>query len=138
MSYFFAPRTLVLALSAAATLFVTDLQAQTPAPALPDPATTTVGALGWMQGFPPAADKQITFENPASNVYPRTRWVFSHVRELVPTANVWRGGGAPSPLPAAPRDLDGIAFKSMTGEQLNFGQMLTRTYTDGILVMHRG
>ena len=32
-------------------------QAQTPsAPALPDPATTSVGAMGWMQGFPPPAD----------------------------------------------------------------------------------
>ena len=109
------------------------------APALPDPAATSVGTLGWMQGFPPAADKQITFDNPAgAGRLPRTRWSYSHVRETVPTANVWRGSGLPSPLPAAPRDLSGISFKAMGGEQLNFGDMLTRTYTDGILVLHRG
>ena len=62
--------------------------AQNPPPALPDPATTTVDALGWMQGFPPPPDKLITFDNPAGSVYPRTRWTFSHVRETVPTRNV--------------------------------------------------
>lgn len=112
--------------------------AQNPPPALPDPATTTVDALGWMQGFPPPPDKLITFDNPAGSVYPRTRWSFSHVRETVPTRNVWRGGGAPSPLPAAPRDLDGVPFKSLGGADMTFGQMITGTYTDGILVLHRG
>ncbi len=113
-------------------------RAQTP-PALPDPAATSVGALGWMQGFPPTADKQIVFENPMSGAFPRNRWTFSHVRELGPTTNVWRGPGAASPLAAAPRDLDGVTFKALgSGEDLNFGQMLTRTYTDGVLVLHKG
>ncbi|RYF30322.1 MAG: class C beta-lactamase-related serine hydrolase, partial [Comamonadaceae bacterium] len=102
-------------------------------------AATSVGAMGWMQGFPPPADKQIVFENPMSAAFPRNRWTFSHVRELGPTANVWRGSGAASPLTAAPRDLDGVAFKALvTGEDLTFGQMLTRTYTDGVLVLHKG
>ena len=114
-------------------------QAQTPPPALPDPAATAVEAMGWMQGFPPPPDKRITFDNPASGAFPRIRWTFSHIRETVPTANVWRGSAAPSPLPAAPRDLDGIAFTPLTGgDAQNFGQMLTRTYTDGILVLHKG
>ncbi|WP_082754903.1 serine hydrolase domain-containing protein [Variovorax sp. PAMC 28711] len=129
-------------LALAATFFsftMTISQAQTPpTPALPDPATTSVGAMGWMQGFPPTVDKQIVFENPMSGAFPRNRWTFSHVRELGPTANVWRGSGAGSALVTAPRELDGIAFKSMSGEDLNFGQMLTRTYTDGVLVLHKG
>ena len=110
----------------------------TPPATLPDPVATSVQALGWMQGFPPPADKQLTFANPMGGVFPRNRWSFSHVRETVPTANVWRGSGAPGTLPTAPIELDGIAFTSMTGEALNFGQMITRTYTDGILVLHRG
>lgn len=113
----------------------TVIHAQTPS----DPVATSVEAMGWMQGFPPPPDKQLTFDNPASGVFPRNRWTFSHVRETVPTANVSRGTGVASALPAAPRDLDGITFKALvSGEELNFGQMLTRTYTDGILVMHRG
>ena len=112
--------------------------AQTPAPKLPDPKATTVDALGWMKGFPPAADKQITFDNPAGGVYPRTRWSYSHIRETVPTSNVWRGTGAPAVLPVALRNLDGLRFKSMGGKDLSFEQMLEGTYTDGILVMHKG
>ena len=124
-----------LALSA----IISIAHAQTAAPALPDPASTTVQAMGWMQGFPPPPDKLITFDNPAGNVYPRLRWTFSHIRELVPTANVWRGAGAPSPLRAAPMDLDNVRFKVMgTGEELTFAQSLERNYTDGIVVLHKG
>ncbi|MEJ1172233.1 serine hydrolase domain-containing protein [Variovorax sp. CCNWLW235] len=132
------------ALAAAFTLIAvnTSSNAQTPAPAAPpDPAATSVEAMGWMKGFPPPPDKLITFDNPAGGVFPRTRWSFSHVRETVPTANVWRGSGAPSPLPAAPRsDIEAVTFKPLgsTGETVTFAQMIPRTYTDGILVMHRG
>ncbi|MGJ7507631.1 serine hydrolase domain-containing protein [Variovorax sp. GT1P44] len=121
-----------------ASLWSSMSNAQNPPPALPDPATTTVDALGWMQGFPPPPDKLITFDNPSGSVYPRTRWSFSHVRESVPTRNVWRGGGQPSPLPAAPRDLDSVPFKTLGGADMTFAQMITGTYTDGILVLHRG
>ncbi len=110
-------------------------------PPLPDPVATSVQALGWMQGFPPAPDKVIAFDDPRGNVYPRTRWTFSHIRELVPTANVWRGPGAALPLPAAatPVDPRQVRFKALgSGEDLDFEQMLARTYTDGILVLHRG
>ncbi|WP_051303722.1 serine hydrolase domain-containing protein [Comamonas composti] len=112
---------------------------QTPQPSLPDPAATTVQAMGWMQGFPPAPDKLITFDNPVGNAYPRSRWTFSHIRELVPTANVWRGPGNPVALPQALRDLDGVRFKALgSGEELSFGESLARNYTDGILVLHQG
>ena len=124
---------------AAGTLFAMNTaSAQTPPSTLPDPAATSVEALGWMQGFPPPPDKLVTFDNPTSGAFPRNRWTFSHVRETVPTANVWRGSGAAGPLPAASRELDGVVFQSLGGETLNFGQMVTRTYTDGILVLHRG
>jgi CubicO group peptidase (beta-lactamase class C family) len=133
------------ALAVAFTLLaVNTSNAQTPAPAaLPDPAATSVDALGWMKGFPPPPDKQITFDNPAGGVFPRTRWSFSHVRETVPTTNVWRGSGAASPLPSAPRnDIEAVTFKPLgsagSEETVTFAQMIPRTYTDGILVMHRG
>ena len=131
------------ALAAAFTLLaVNTTSAQTPTPAaLPDPAATSVDAMGWMKGFPPPPDKLITFDNPAGGVFPRTRWSFSHVRETVPTANVWRGAGAASPLPSgtSPVQIEAVTFKPLGGDQtLNFAQMISGTYTDGILVMHRG
>ena len=123
----------------ALTAMVSAIHAQTAAPALPDPASTSVQAMGWMQGFPPAADKLITFDNPVGNTFPRIRWTFSHIREITPTANVWRGPGAPSALRSAPVDIEQVRFKVMgTGEELTFAQALDRNYTDGILVMHKG
>ncbi|MDH6591713.1 CubicO group peptidase (beta-lactamase class C family) [Variovorax sp. TBS-050B] len=136
------PPRAALAAAALALLAVnTSTSAQTAAPAaLPDPQATSVEALGWMKGFPPPPDKLITFDNPAGGVFPRTRWSFSHVRETVPTANVWRGGGAASPLPAAPRaDLEAVRYRPLGSDQtMSFAQMIAGTYTDGILVLHRG
>ncbi|WPH20212.1 serine hydrolase domain-containing protein [Variovorax paradoxus] len=132
-------RTALAAVFALLAVNTTISQAQAPA-SPPDPAATSVEAMGWMKGFPPPPDRLITFDDPAGGVFPRTRWSFSHVRETVPTANVWRGSGAPSPLPAAPRsDLEAVTFKPLGSEEtVSFGQMIPRTYTDGILVLHRG
>lgn len=132
-------RTALAAVFALLAVNTTISQAQAPA-SPPDPAATSVEAMGWMKGFPPPPDRLITFDDPAGGVFPRTRWSFSHVRETVPTANVWRGSGTPSPLPAAPRsDLEAVTFKPLGSEEtVSFGQMIPRTYTDGILVLHRG
>ena len=79
---------------------------------LADPAATTVEALGWMRGFPPPPERRIRFDDPAGyGSFPRNRWAFSHMRELAPTANVWRGAGAPRPLPAAARPIDPRAVR---------------------------
>lgn len=93
--------------------------------------------LGWMQGFPPAADKLIV-HSPAASSFPRHRWSFSHLRELVPTATVWRGNGAVRALPRAERDIGTLTFTDADGTRRTFEEMLALTYTDGILVMHRG
>lgn len=141
MAFALPPAALAAASFALLAVMNTSASAQTPAPAaLPDPQATSVEALGWMQGFPPPPDKLITFDNPAGGAYPRTRWSFSHIRETVPTANVWRGSGAAGPLPAAPRpELEDVRFKPLGSDRtMSFGQMIPATYTDGILVMHRG
>lgn len=68
---------------------------------------------------------------------PWNRWSFQHVREMVPTAEVWRGRGDPSSLPRRPQNLDGILYKSEAGEK-NIAQFLETTFTDGFIVLHRG
>lgn len=93
--------------------------------------------MGWMQGFPPAADKQVTFNNYLR--FPHTRWAFSHIRELLPTATVGRAGTAASPLPQAPRtDIDALEFQLADGTSMTWAQSLDANYTDGIIVLHRG
>jgi CubicO group peptidase (beta-lactamase class C family) len=68
---------------------------------------------------------------------PFNRWTFQHAREIVPTAEVWRGSQPASPLPRAPRALDAISYR---GEQSDstLGRFLDSSFTDGFLVMHRG
>ncbi|WP_417661478.1 serine hydrolase domain-containing protein [Pseudomonas sp.] len=94
--------------------------------------------LGLMQGTPPAADKVVNFSNFLQ--FPFTRWSFSHIREVVPTVQVSRGGGAVSVLPRAERDdIDGLSFKPIGSDKpMTWKQSLAANYTDGIVVLHRG
>jgi len=119
-------------------LLATPLLAQTP-PNLPDAAASDPAALGWMKGAPPPADRMIRFADGSHYRFPQLRWSFSNFRQLAPTTAVWRGEGAATVLP---RDetagLDEVAFKTLGGEPMTWGRMLSATYTDGILVMHKG
>lgn len=98
--------------------------------------------LGWMQGSPPPPDKVIRFEDDQFLNFPRNRWALSHMRELVPTVNVWRGRrhtcdlGAPSA--ADEETIDRLQFNDLYGRQRRWDDSLADTYTDGIAVLHRG
>ncbi|WP_426398555.1 serine hydrolase domain-containing protein [Ralstonia sp. R-29] len=93
--------------------------------------------MGWMQGFPPPPDRIIRFDM-AGNMFPRTRYGYSHVREFVPTRVIWRGDGPVSKLPRAERDISGVLFTDPNGTRRTFSEALKLTYTDGILVVHKG
>jgi CubicO group peptidase (beta-lactamase class C family) len=111
------------------------------APAPSQPATaaeTDPNALGFMQGFPPAPDKTITFQNGSFRSFPELRWSWSNIRQLVPTVNVWRGAGGASALPRAERDIGGSKSTTMDGRPMTFDGMLAETYADGIAVLHKG
>jgi len=106
--------------------------------ASPDAEASDPQKMGWMQGFPPAPDKLIKFANGSNYQFPRTRWSFSHGRELGPTSNVWHGAGPVSVLPVALRDLDKLRFADEKGSDISWADMQARTYTDSILVLHKG
>lgn len=112
--------------------------AQSQPPKFPDAAVSNPQVQGWMQGFPPAAEKTILFSNGSFYRFPATRWSFSHLRELVPTKNVSRGDGPFTSLPRSERHLDDLPFTDMKGNPLTWSQSLLLNYTDGILVLHQG
>jgi CubicO group peptidase (beta-lactamase class C family) len=95
-----------------------------------------------MQGAPPPVAQRVRFEDDRFLEHPQNRWALSHIRELVPTATVWRGPGAPSDLGSAPHDveaaIDELVFTDLEGGSHTWPESLVRTYTDGILVLHRG
>jgi CubicO group peptidase (beta-lactamase class C family) len=108
----------------------------------PDADASEPAALGWMQGSPPPSDKLIRFQDDRFLEFPQIRWTLSHMRELAPTAAVWRGRGASSDLGAVPQgfaaSIDALAFVDLFGRKLTWAQSLKHTYTDGIVVLHRG
>ena len=104
-----------------------------------DAAATDPKANRIMQGFPPEADRTVRFHDGTSWRFPQSRWSFSHQRELGPSAAVRRGAGAASALTYGLRDdLDAVAFTTLDGKTMTWGQSVDVNFTDGLLVMHKG
>jgi CubicO group peptidase (beta-lactamase class C family) len=108
----------------------------------PDGIASDPNALGWMQGSPPPMAKRIRFEDDRLLEFPQLRWSLSHMRELVPTVAVWRGSEPASDLGTAARDseaaIDSLTFDDLHGRRHTWVQSLAHTYTDGIIILHRG
>ncbi|WP_439100613.1 serine hydrolase domain-containing protein [Congregibacter sp.] len=97
-------------------------------------------AHGWMVGVPPGSSKLVRHDDLSFYQFPRTRWTFSHFRELVPTKRIWRGAEASVALVDMPDGaIDGVEFtpRGQTSV-MTFGDMLTETFADAALVLHRG
>jgi CubicO group peptidase (beta-lactamase class C family) len=110
------------------------------APTPLDAAASDPVMLGWMQGSPPPADKQVRFDDGSMFSFPQLRWSYSNMPQLVPTTTVSRGIGGVCALPRADRDdLDAITFTPLhRSDTMSWAQSLLANYTDGIVVLHRG
>jgi CubicO group peptidase (beta-lactamase class C family) len=106
----------------------------------PDANASDPAKLGWMVGSPPPADRTVRFEDGSYFQFPAMRWSVSNFRQLMPSINVSRGLGAPVALESALRkDIDAISFTPLGAKApMTWEQSLAATYTDGIVVMHRG
>lgn len=69
---------------------------------------------------------------------PWNRWTFQHIREILPTVEVWRGSGPARPLPRAERNLDELPVEDSEGGSTTLAGLLDETYTDGFLVLKDG
>jgi CubicO group peptidase (beta-lactamase class C family) len=69
---------------------------------------------------------------------PWNRWAFQHMRELLPTVDVWRGPGTVRTLPRHERNLDTLPVAGVNGEATTLTTILDDTYTDGFLVIKDG
>ncbi len=87
-----------------------------------------------MQGSPPAlVPSKMDWDRP-----PWNRWAFQNVREILPTAEVWRGSGAVRTLPRADANLDQLPVADAQGRPTSLAGLLDETYTDGFLVLKDG
>jgi CubicO group peptidase (beta-lactamase class C family) len=108
--------------------------------AIEDAIQTDPVRMGWMVGSPPPPDKLIRFADGSFARFPRTRWSYSNMRQLLPTSVV---RSAYRPIPTLTRaertDLDAVAFVPLGGgNTTTWGESLLANYTDGILILHRG
>lgn len=93
-----------------------------------------------MVGAPPSPDRTVRFDDGSYFRFPAMRWSVANFRQLMPSLNVPRGLGAPLPLPRQldPR-IDALPVVPTGASQpLTWRQALDATYTDGIVVLHRG
>ncbi|MFN4143223.1 serine hydrolase domain-containing protein [Aestuariivirga sp.] len=87
-----------------------------------------------MQGSPPAlVPPRMDWDRP-----PWNRWSFQNIRQILPTAEVWRGGRSARELPRREIDLDGLSVDSTLGGATTLAGLLDETYTDGFLVVRDG
>ena len=89
-----------------------------------------------MQGFPVPPENRVPLED--WDRPPWNRWAFHHIREILPTAEVWRGQDKPWTLPQRPRDLDGLRFVDADGVRRSLEDFFTTQYTDGLIAVHAG
>ena len=102
----------------------------------PDIGVARDGSERLMQEHPPSVERQVTLTN--WRLPPYSRWAFSHVRELIPTANIARGPRAFRLAGESGRPIEDIAFAGPDGEEWTVGRMLGATFTDGLLLLCGG
>lgn len=100
---------------------------------LPSPLDWPGAGIGSGPDIPP--ERRVTRDNWRS--YPWSRWAFQHTRELVPSRAVPRCDSARR-LVEEPVELSGLMFPDGDGGTIAWPAFLDRTYTDALLILHRG
>jgi hypothetical protein len=121
---------------AAAVAFIVSTSAGIAQPALPSPEATDPVKLEVMQGFPPPPEKVVRLGSLLK--FPNGRWGFHHLRELGPTAQVWRGDDKTAAPREALQDMGGLVFEDDKGGKTTLADWQRTTFTDGLLVLHKG
>jgi CubicO group peptidase (beta-lactamase class C family) len=103
-----------------------------------DAAASDPKTMGWMIGSPPPDDKLIRYADGDFLVFPKLRWAVNHTQELLPTATVWRGTAKAASLPRTERALDTLRFTDADNVSRTWAQALDKTWTDGVIVLHKG
>ncbi|WP_010324620.1 serine hydrolase domain-containing protein [Marinobacterium stanieri] len=96
--------------------------------------------LGWMQGSPPAADRRVKLADGSFFKFPALRYSVAHMNEFLPTTLVKRRNTTPTSLEyALDEDIESLSFTPWgRQEAVDLQQALSETYTDGMLIMHKG
>lgn len=84
-----------------------------------------------MREFPPAGENQVTLANWRNA--PFSSWAFSHVREIIQSADIANNPADIWQLQSDPANLSTLSVD----DGLDLGEYLDATYTDALIVLHR-
>jgi len=85
-----------------------------------------------MREFPPSGQDQVTLAN--WRAAPFSSWAFSHVREIIPTAEIANNPSDIWQLETDLQDLSGLTID----DDMDLSRYLEATYTDGFTILHNG
>jgi len=103
---------------------------------LPFSTQAAPNASDFMNDFPPAPEARVT--NERWSAAPVNRWTFQHIRELMPTIEIYRGNGPVYPLPKKLEPVGDATLENLDGETGTITEWLHDSYTDAFLVLHEG
>ena len=89
-----------------------------------------------MQGFPVLSASRVPIQD--WDREPWNRWSFQHMRELLPTTEVWRGETNVWELPEHSTNLDSVEFHDSDDCLTTIRQWLNESYNDGFIVLQNG
>ena len=94
-----------------------------------------VKSVRLMNGFPPAKEQQVTLANWRKP--PFNKWAFSHVREILPSAEIATDPPNVRELTLAPQTFDGLSIRA-DGRTYDLASFLRETDTDSLVILHKG
>lgn len=105
-----------------------------------DAKSSDPNVMGWMQGFPPPADKIVSAADGSFFNFPALRFSACHMREFNPTRDVPAAKGKHFSFKAKPNaGIDAVTFVPWDeSEPITWAESLDRNYTDGIIIVHKG
>lgn len=109
-------------------------------PSFPHSASIPLADLQFMQGFPAQAEKQVTRADYLIE-FPKIRWAFQHMRELIPSRQIGRGPGPQVQLAenfSRQAEIEALSIELEDGSQISFAEFLDLSYADALLIMHKG
>jgi CubicO group peptidase (beta-lactamase class C family) len=91
-----------------------------------------------MAGAPPPEQARVSLANWQEP--PFNRWSFQHLREVIPSQRISRGEGAARSLywELDPGSVEDLPVTRVNGEDSTVARVLADTWTDAVLIMHRG
>ena len=96
--------------------------------------------MGWMQGFPPAKDRQVKAADGSFFKFPALRYSVCHMRQFLPTTEVASAQKNKYHFKVnLDVNIDSLTFIPLNSTKpLSWYQSLYSNYTDGILILHKG